>query len=442
MSVDGSSLRGEATELFRDLLRVDTSNPPGHETAAAVVLKRYLEAADVECELVARDPDRANLIARIPGSGDGPSLALLGHTDVVPADPRDWTHPPFAGDLDEQGYVWGRGATDMKNETVTRAVTMAALAREGFRPRGDLILIAEADEEDGEAEVGLGWLAEARPDLRCDYALNEGGGTRLELSDGRVVVPISVGEKACLPANVTALGEAGHASTPEVGANAVPRLARLTLRLAAFAPERRLIPAARNTLQTLTGPLDRDLDVALAHAIELHPYFAAALPPTLQTTVAPTRLHGSPALNVMPARATVECDCRLLPGTTPDDLEGELRAALGDDLPYEIGFPSALVGGSISPVDTPLFRACQAFLDRSDAGAVLLPMIETGFTDSHFLRQAFGTVAYGFWPVRRTPVSTYMRGAHNHDERVHIDDLAYAMDCHLDVCRAIGQGSG
>ena len=148
-------LRDETTALLRDLLRVDTTNPPGRETAAATLLKDYLEASGVECELVARDPDRANLVARIRGTGDGPSLALLGHTDVVPADPAGWQHPPFAGDLDGDGYVWGRGAIDMKNETASRAVALAVVARSGFRPRGDLMIIAEADEENGIEEVGL-----------------------------------------------------------------------------------------------------------------------------------------------------------------------------------------------------------------------------------------------------------------------------------------------
>jgi acetylornithine deacetylase/succinyl-diaminopimelate desuccinylase-like protein len=142
-------LRDETAALLRDLLRVDTTNPPGNETAAATLLKDYLEASGVHCELIARDPDCANLVARIPGTGDGPSLALLGHTDVVPAEPAGWQHPPFAGHLDDDSYIWGRGAIDMKNETASRAVALAVLARSGFRPRGDLLLIAEADEENG-----------------------------------------------------------------------------------------------------------------------------------------------------------------------------------------------------------------------------------------------------------------------------------------------------
>ena len=252
-----TSLHEEAIELTRDLIRVDTSNPPGRETPAAMLLKSYLEAAGVECELIARDPDRANLVARIPGTGGGPSLALLGHTDVVPADAQDWAHPPFSGYVDGDGFLWGRGAADMKTETAVRAVAIAELARTGFQPRGDLIYIAEADEEDGTEEVGLIWLAGARPDVRTDLAINEGGGARWELSDGRVVYPINIGEKATLPALVTALGEAGHASTPTAGANAVPRLATLIGRLAAYRTRMRDLPETRAMLELLVGPYGR-----------------------------------------------------------------------------------------------------------------------------------------------------------------------------------------
>ena len=288
-----AALHEEAISLTRDLVRVDSSNPPGNETPAALVLKRYLEANGLECELVARDPDRANLVARIPGKGTGPSLALLGHTDVVPADAQDWQHGPFSGDVDDDGYLWGRGTVDMKNETATRAVAMAVLAREGFQPNGDLVYIAEADEEDGTHPVGMVWLVGERPDLATDFAINEGGGDRTVLSDGRVFVPICVGEKCCLAALVTALGEAGHASTPNAGANAVPRLATLINRLAAYRPERRLLPETRAMLEALIGPFDEDdLDAALERAAALHSSFPEVIPALFGITIAPTRLVG------------------------------------------------------------------------------------------------------------------------------------------------------
>jgi acetylornithine deacetylase/succinyl-diaminopimelate desuccinylase-like protein len=431
-------LRDETTALLRDLLRADTTNPPGHETAAATLLKDYLEASGVECELVARDPDRANLVARIPGTGDGPSLALLGHTDVVPADPAGWAHPPFAGHLDADGYVWGRGAIDMKNETATRAVAIAVLARAGFRPRGDVLLIAEADEENGADEVGLQWLVRERPDIATDYVINEGASERLALADGRTVVTINVGEKATLPALVTALGRAAHASTPLAGANAVPRLATLIGRLAGGRPERRLLPETRALLEALVGTVDGNLDAAIAQAQRLHPAFAELVAPLFATTIAPTRLRGSEARNVMPARASVECDIRILPGTTEAELPAELAAVLGTDVPHEVEFLEPPNGGSVSPIDTPLFDVCRRWVAADDPGAILLPTVCTGFTDSHFMREAFGSVAYGFWPMRHTPYEVAAAGIHSTDERIHVDDLGYATRFQVEACRAIG----
>src|SRR3954452_4145099 len=435
---DERALRDETAALLRELIRIDTSNPPGNETPAALLLKEYLEGSGVECELVARRPDRANLIARIPGAGTGPSLALLGHTDVVPADPAGWTHPPFPGHLDGDGSVWGRGAVDMKNETASRAVALAVLAREGFTPHGDLVFIAEADEEDGTEEVGLAWLVGERPDIGTDYVLNEGASERLRLADGRTVVTINVGEKATLPALVTALGRAGHASTPQAGANAVPRLATLIERLAAHRPERRLLPETRALLETLVGPVDGDLDGAIAAANDLHPAFSELVAALFATTIAPTRLRGSDARNVMPARASVECDCRVLPGTTEDELYAELDGALGAELPHEVECVEPPDGGSLSSIDTPLFDVCRRWVDENDPCAALLPTVFTGFTDSHFVRDAFGTVAYGFWPMRHTPYEVAAAGIHSTDERIHVDDLGYATRFQVEACRAIG----
>ena len=436
--MNDATIREQTTALLRDLIRIDTSNPPGRETPAAKLLQRYLEGAGVESELVARDPERANLIARIRGTGDGPRLAFLGHTDVVPADPTDWTHPPFSGHLDADGYVWGRGAIDMKNETVSRVVAVAALARAGFRPRGDLILINQADEENGVEEVGLPWLLRERPDLRADYAIDEGAGVRFPLADGRVVVTIDVGEKATLPVRVTAVGEAGHASNPALGANAVLRLATLIERLGRHRTERVVGPETRRMLELLAGPLDGDLDSALERVVALNAFLGEDLDPLFGTTIAPTRLAASSALNVIPSRASVECDCRLLPGQSAADLERELARALGDDVPYELELLGPPVGGTSSPIESPLFAVCQEFLDEHDPGATLLPTMLTGFCDMHFMREAFGTIAYGFWPVRHTPTDVYLEGFHNRDERIHVDDLVYATRFNLHAAQAIG----
>jgi acetylornithine deacetylase/succinyl-diaminopimelate desuccinylase-like protein len=419
-------LADEAVALARDLIWIDTSNPPGNETAAAELLRDYLTRHGVECELIARTPERANLVARLRGSGGGPSLALTGHTDVVPADARDWQRPPFAAELDGDGYLWGRGALDMKGHTATNAVALATLARDGFRPRGDLVLIAQADEEDGGEAVGMQWLVDARPDLRVDYAIDEGGGERIPLADGRVAVTIGVAEKACLPVLVTALGEAGHASTPHLAANAVPRLATLIGRIAAHRPPRTVLPVVRRMLEQLGADPDGDLDAAAAHVARQHESLGEELPSLLALTLAPTRLTGSSARNVMPARATVDVDCRLLPGQTRKDLERELRTALGDDLPYELAYPEPLAGGTVSDVDTPLYDACSSFLAEHDPHAVLLPAVNAGFVDSYFMRNGWGTVCHGFWPTRATPLDVMQSTVHNRDERIHVDDIGYA----------------
>ncbi|MGH2916215.1 MAG: M20/M25/M40 family metallo-hydrolase [Solirubrobacteraceae bacterium] len=441
LPAEAATLRDEATKLLGELLMLDTSNPPGRETPAAELLAHYLERNGIECELVARDPARANLVARLPGSGEGPSLMLLGHTDVVPAEPVLWRHPPFGGVIDEDGYLWGRGALDMKNEVATRAVAMAALARSGEPLRGDLLFVAVADEEDGTNEVGMSWLVQARPDLATDYVINEGAGERLVLSDGRTVVPVSVGEKAGTCVRVTALGDAGHSSDPYAVEHAVPILAELVGRLTRFRPRRRLLPATRALLETLLGEAAPESEAELGEAIDrasaLHPALRGLIAPLLRTTIAPTRLHGSDALNVLPARASVDCDCRVLPGTSFEELREELVEALGTDLPYELAQIDPLVGGTISPLQSPLYDACAGFVALHDPEAIMLPTVCVGFTDSHYARDSFGSIAYGFWPMCRTPYEVWSTTVHGHDERVHIDDLAYATLFHLHACRAL-----
>src|SRR5207237_6746717 len=174
------SLRDEVTTVLQDLIRLDTVNPPGNETRAAEYLRSYREESGLACELYARIPERASLVARIPGRGEGPSLLFLSHTDTVLADAAEWKVDPWSGEL-RDGEVWGRGALDMKGQVAASAAAIASLAREGFEPAGDLIFAATADEEVG-AGFGAQWLCEAYRDaVRCDYVINEGSGDRVAL---------------------------------------------------------------------------------------------------------------------------------------------------------------------------------------------------------------------------------------------------------------------
>ncbi len=432
-----TSLHDEVIELTQAIIRIDSTN--GNETAVAQLLADYLVGAGIACELVAKDPERANLVARIPGSDpDAESLAFIGHLDVVPADPRDWSHPPFAAEIDDAGYLFGRGAIDMKNEVAARAVAMAELSRSGFQPRGDLWFIVVADEEDGAADVGMRWLLEERPDIDPDLAINEGGGARYELTDGRIVVDVAIGEKGTQPVRVVALGEAGHASMPTIGDNAVPHLGTLLTRIGQGRAESTWNESVRHSLEVLIGhPVDGDLMAAIEEASILHPVLAHVLPSLTGTTMAPTMLNGSAARNVMPARAWVDLDCRILPGVGRAELEAEVRSRLGDDVPYALEWPDDLIPGSASPGVGSVPDAIAAFLSQADPAAQVLPLMCTGYTDSSFLRLARGTAAYGFSPFLSTPPDVLAAGYHNANERVHVDDLLLSVRFHIDLARRL-----
>ena len=210
------TLREEVTSLLQELIGLNTVNPPGNETIAAELLRDYLEPFGVECELYARVPERANLVARIRGRGDGPRLLFLSHTDTVLADPAEWTVDPWSGEL-RDGQVWGRGALDMKGQVGASAVAIASLAREGFEPQGDLIFAATADEEVGEEpDFGLSWLCREHPDaVRCEFAVNEGAGDRVEVG-GHVFYLCAAAEKMSSPFVLRVHGRSGHASLPSI----------------------------------------------------------------------------------------------------------------------------------------------------------------------------------------------------------------------------------
>jgi acetylornithine deacetylase/succinyl-diaminopimelate desuccinylase-like protein len=431
------TLRDEVTDLLQRLIRVDTTNPPGNETAAAELLREYLEANGVACELIARAPERANLVARLPG-GDGPSLLFLGHTDVVLADPAEWSVPPFSGEL-RDGQVWGRGALDMKSEVAANAVAIASLAREGFKPSGDLIFAATADEEAG-AGFGLEWLCEAHPDaVRCEFAINEGGGDRIELENGRPIYLPTVAEKMTAPFRLTVHGRSGHASMPRIADNALVNATRLIDRIAAYQPEPQLGPEVERFLQAVLDEVP-PANEAVQRMTPVSPIAAVLVDALLGPTFSPTIISASRKRNVIPALCEIEVDCRLLPGQHPEHVEPMIRAVLdagnvvggaddaqrtarGGEVDYDLEWIEAR-GGTRSSLDTPLWRALEEWVEEVEPGAKAAPLACVGFTDSHWLREAFGTVAYGFFPSSgELPPEVAASLIHSADERIPVADL-------------------
>jgi acetylornithine deacetylase/succinyl-diaminopimelate desuccinylase-like protein len=426
------SLRDEAVGLLQQLLRLNTVNPPGNETLAAELLRDYLEANGVEVELLARTPERANLVARLRG-GSGPSLCLLSHTDTVVADPREWSRDPWSGDLADD-HVWGRGALDMKSQVAANAVAIASLAREGFKPAGDLVFVAAADEEVGKS-FGLEWLCEEHPEsVRVDYAINEGGGERIEFG-GRAFYLCAAAEKMSAPFTLRVHGRSGHASMPGIADNALVKAAPLIEKLAAYRAEPSIGPEVAGFLQAVLGEQPPAGEV-LERLRQLDPLAAETIEPLLAFTLAPTMIGASERRNVIPGRVELTVDRRLLPGQSPEEVDSIVRDLLGPG-DYELETIERQ-GGTRSPLDTPLWDAIAAWVAETEPGAKLAPLCCAGFTDSHWLREAFGTVAYGFFPLRTMDVELASRLIHSADERIHVDDLALGVDFLRHAARSLG----
>jgi acetylornithine deacetylase/succinyl-diaminopimelate desuccinylase-like protein len=425
----------EVVDLLQRLVQLDTVNPPGNETRAAELLREYLEDNGVRCELYAREPERANLVARIPGRGDGPRLLLMSHTDTVLADPTEWSVDPWSGEI-KDGHLWGRGALDMKGQVAASAVAIASLAHEGFEPAGDLIFVASADEEVGEGvQFGLPWLVEAHPEaVEAEYSLNEGAGDRIEIA-GTPYYFCSTAEKMSAPFKIHVQGRSGHGSMPGIADNALVKAAPLIERLGAFRGEPEMGPEVEALLRTVLGdvpPLEQVLELAR----ELSPTVAETVEPLLSMTLSPTMIKASDKRNVIPGTCEITVDCRLLPGTTPQDAEPLIRSTLGDgDYELEWGQP---YGGTRSPLQTPLWDAVSSWVEASEPGAKAVPICVAGFTDSHWVRQKFGTVAYGFFPMRAMDPELAARLIHSADERVALEDLELGLDFLRHAAVAVG----
>jgi acetylornithine deacetylase/succinyl-diaminopimelate desuccinylase-like protein len=418
---EAAELERRTTELLQRLIQFNTVNPPGNEQAAQEFLKETLEAAGFECELLAAVPGRPNLVARLGGSGgDGPRLAFLCHVDTVLADAEDWSVDPWSGEL-RDGCVWGRGALDMKNQVAAEVAAACLLAEEGWRPAsGELLVIVTADEEVG-ATYGAKWLCEEMADkVRCDVVVNEGGGSSFEF-DGKRRYLVEVGEKGVFRFTLTTHGSAGHASIPRIGDNALTKLAPL---IEAFADGRPVIERSAEG-DALIHALGLDPGSAVRELESADPRLAVLFEPTLGVTFAPTMVSASEKINVIPARAKLQVDCRVPPRLGEDHVRTRVSEVLGEN-GYELSFGESVVGNA-SPLESELMEQVRSFVEREDPGAELVPFVMPGFTDSRWFREAFPEcVAYGFFPMRAMDMFEAAPLIHGKDERVPVEDLGLA----------------
>jgi acetylornithine deacetylase/succinyl-diaminopimelate desuccinylase-like protein len=426
------TLAEEVQGLLGRLIRFNTVNPPGDERPAQEFLAEHLSAAGFECELLGAEPNRPNLVARLRGRSDGPTLCYLGHVDTVLADAEEWTRDPWSGEVAD-GYLWGRGALDMKSQVAAEIAAAASLARGGWRPaRGDLLIVAVVDEETG-GELGAQWITENHPEkVRCDLLVNEGGGAFFEYG-GKRCYGVCCAEKGVFRFTVTTDGVAGHASMPGMGDNALLKMAPVLERLAARQPDYRPTEEPRAFLRGI-GEDAEDPAGSIERLRAADERLAVMFEPMLGVTFTPTRIRASEKVNVIPSRAELKVDCRVPPGLGEDEVRADIASILGPEgNGWRIDFTEKVVGNR-SPAQSELMDTIATWIAEQDPGAEVVPVVLPGFTDSRHFRLAFPEcVAYGFFPHRHQSLLESAPLIHGADERIDVRDLTFAAELFRDL---------
>ena len=435
-----TDLTGETVELLQTLIRNECVNDgtaeSGHETRNADVLQSYVEGSGVDIERWEPTPVRASFVARLPGTDPtAPSLCLMGHTDVVPVNPEGWRNDPFGGEIipndDGVDEVWGRGAVDMLNLTSSMAVVFKSLVDRGFRPKGDLLFFAVADEEAGSAH-GARWVADEHPDaIRCTYMLTENGGLHSGPEEQRSI-SINVAEKGVAWRRLRVRGTPGHGSMPFGSDNALVTAAKVVARLADYQPTPRFHELWRGQVESLD--LAPDLKAAMLDESTIddmladlpHPGTKGHFHACTHTTFSPNVLatKGRPKTNVIPDVIDLDIDIRTMPGDHTDEVTAHLRRALGDDL-FDRVEVEVLIDdpASTSRVDTPLWDALGRAISVPFPDARLNPQFIVGFTDARVFRE-LGAVSYGAGLLSPTiDAGEFGQRFHGHNERIDMESL-------------------
>ena len=436
--LDDTTLGDEAVRHLQNLLRIDTTNPPGRETPAAEYLADLFTAHGIEPFLDGPTPDRKSLVVRLKGTGEAAPLLLHAHLDVVPADAAAWTHPPFSGAIHD-GYLWGRGAIDMKHMAAMSSLVLCRLAAEKRPLKRDLIFAAVADEEAG-CDEGSRFLVEKHPDrVRAEYAVGEAGGFTVNVQ-GKAIYPVQVAEKGTVWMTLKAKGSPGHGSMPRED-NAVVRLSEAIARLGRTKLPHHLTAAAAAYIDAIAAaaPMPQSLllrqlknPLFAGRILKLIPdkSVANALAAVLANTASPTILRAGSKTNVIPGEAEAEVDGRSLPGQSTEDFVREIRHVVGEDIEIRVDRAMPPIE---TPAASPLWDAIVATIAEHHPGSTCVPTLMPGFTDAKQWSR-LGARCYGFCPVRFPEGGPRFGDLfHGHDERIPVEGLKWGVKVLYDL---------
>ncbi len=418
---DFDAIAAETASLLQRYIRIDTTNPPGNEALACDFIEALLRSEGVDCQRYDSAPGRSNLVARLGVESDEKPLILLHHTDVVPAEADQWQVEPYAGRV-KDGFVWGRGALDMKGMGSLELLTFLTLKRRGVRLRRPVTLLAVADEEAGSA-YGVEWLDTSHPELLdAAFVINEGGyGAETYLGVERPIFGLSMAEKSPLWLTLKGVGRPGHGSAPHDD-NILDRLVRAMERIQVWQREPLLTPPVADSLRAAyaEGFIDSDPDkLTPAQLAELYRPLRALL----NNTISATGLHAGIKHTVIPATGIATIDCRLVPGYSAEDFTAEVRRVIDDaKLEIETTFSSE---SPTTPSDTELHDAIRAVCSEVLPESAVLPRVSAGFTDSRVFRRR-GIPAYGFVPMLLGPDE--QGGMHGNNERISLKNLRLGVE--------------
>lgn len=435
-----SSIYERPTGLLQRLIQFDTTNPPGNESECISFINGLLTEAGIETNIVYRTPERPNLIARLPGQGKASPLLLYGHVDVVTTENQEWQHPPFEGKVAD-GFVWGRGALDMKGGVAMMLAASLRAKAKSLKLPGDVVLAIVSDEETL-GDFGAKYLVENHSDLfdGVRYAIGEFGGFSLHIGKGRFY-PIMVAEKQVCWMKATVRGQGGHGSMP-VRRGAMAKLSQLLQQLDKHSLPVHVTPAARLMFKTMASALGGPTGLILGQVtnpvltnsvLNLLGERGRLFHPLLHNTVSATILHGGDKVNVIPSEVSVELDGRLLPGYHPDDMIAELRQIIGNDVEIEV------IRHDLGPAepDMGLFDTLADILREADPDGIPVPLLLSGTTDGRLFSR-LGIQTYGFLPMQLPEDFNFTRTIHAADERIPVEAVGFGANAIYELLQRFG----